>query len=237
MIVLFYAGVGEESAELLCKEIKNLGAEVKLIWQKDGLSTNTLDKAKLLVSWGAYGAREYLGNWLNHKIHANKLNQLIKLSEASVPVPKFMPGMPGQAGWYARKIKHRDGNDLAKKLMEGDFYVKHVDTTKEYRVHVFKGKILRASLKVPLNDKAKLPFRTGDNWGFSSKNYASLLGPCGDAALAAVAAIKYDFGGVDVALTPGGKAVVFEVNAAPWLGGDAARRYAKAIVSTVGGVE
>jgi hypothetical protein len=234
MIRIFYAGVGEESAQALAKEIKSLGANVALHWQKDGLKGHHLGDGNFLVNWGAYTARDFPGTWLNQRIHANKFKQLERLHEHDVPVPKFMTGKPGSAKWYARLIKHRDGDDLSKGLETGDFYVQHVDTVKEYRVHVFKGKILRASLKVPLDAQATLPFRTGDHWGFSSKNHKDILGPCGDAALAAVAAIKYDFGGVDVALTPAGKAVVFEVNAAPWLGGDSSRKYAKAIVEMAG---
>lgn len=231
MIYLFYAGVGEESAKTLQQEIKNLGADCVLVWQKEPDFLPA--KADLNVNWGAYTAREYGGKWLNARIHANKFKQLDRMMRAGVPVPAFMTGKPGSSKWYARSFSHRDGDDLAKQLEIGDFYVKHVDTVEEYRVHVFKGKILRASLKVPLNRKAKLPFRTGDNWGFSSKDHRDSLGPCGPAALAAVAAIKYDFGGVDVALTTSGEAVVFEVNAAPWLGGDSSRKYAKAIVAHV----
>ncbi len=234
MIYLFYAGVGEESAETLQKEIKALGAKCTRVWQKEPTAAFSGSNA-LKVNWGAYTAREFSGTWLNQRIHANKYKQLARMAEAGVPVPAFMQGKPGSNKWYARMTKHRDGDDLAKQLEIGDFYVKHVDTVKEYRVHVFKGEILRASLKVPLNDQAKLPFRTGDHWGFSSKDHKHSLGPCEAAALAAVAAIQYDFGGVDVALTPGGEAVVFEVNAAPWLGGDSSRKYAKAIVALAGG--
>lgn len=231
MIRIFYAGVGEESAEVLQKEIKALGAKCVRHWQKDGLDPVLVaHNTDLFVNWGAYTARDYGGTWLNQRIHGNKFKQLERMAAAGVPVPKFTTGKPGSAKWYARRFKHRDGDDLAKGLEVGDFYVEHVETVKEYRVHVFKGAIVRASLKVPLNDKATLPFRTGDNWGFGSKDHSSILGPCGPAALAAVAAIKYDFGGVDVALTPNGQAVVFEVNAAPWLGGDASRKYAKLIV-------
>ena len=235
MIKIFYAGVGEESATGLRDQLRSMGQKASIRWQKDGLGEAKADLTELYVNWGAYTAREYSGAWLNHRIHSNKFKQLERLAAASVPVPKYMMGKPGQAGWYARTFVHHDGKDLAQGLEIGDYYVKHIDPVKEYRVQVFKGEILRASLKVPMNDQAKLPFRTGDHWGFGTKDHGGSLGEPGKAAIKAVEALGYDFGGVDLGITKDGHPVVFEVNAAPWLlpGGDACRKYAAKIIEAL----
>ena len=231
MIKILYAKIGYESATALKAQLESMGHKVSKRWQKDGIGI----PADLYVNWGAYSARDYTGRWLNHKIHANKYNQLKRLANAGVPVPKFMDNKPYQPGWYARKFVHHDGGDLSANLEVGDYYVKHVDVKKEYRIQVFQGKILRASLKVPTSPEAKLPFRTGPFWGFGSKDHGPTLGEPGAVAVNAVAALGYDFGGVDLGITANGGAVVFEVNAAPWLlpGGDACRKYAQCIVEAL----
>jgi hypothetical protein len=229
VIRLYYAAAGAESAHKLTAIMRELGATVVEHRQKSAEFIK--ESGDLCVNWGGSQARHSGGTWLNHRITTNKLTMLKKFADAGVPTVKFLIGMPGAADWYARKIEHCDGDDLGAHLEYGDFYVQHIDTVKEFRVHVFQGAIIRASLKVPLDAQAKLPFRTGDHWGFSSADWKNDLGACKEAAISAVAALDYDFGGVDVATLPGGKPVVFEVNSAPWLGGDAARKYAKVILA------
>lgn len=234
MIHLCYAAAGAESAKALLAEIEDLVGKTGVMLHKQKQGDFQHASGELCVNWG--GSQVYMfsgSNWLNKRLILNKFRMLEKFNQFEVPTVKFMKTNPDVEGWYARKAEHTDGDDLEQQLTKGDFYVKHIDTEREYRVHVFKGTILRASLKVPLNAKAKLPFRTGDDWGFSNADHKANLGPAGPAAIAAVTALGYDFGGVDVAIRDNGQAVVFEVNSAPWLpvGGDAARRYAKAIVA------
>ena len=232
MIHVYYAAAGAESAKALTDEIKKT-AKVQIHQQKKG--PFVFEDGDLLVNWGGSTA-QYLGGtkWLNKKILVNKLSMLRKFGSAGVPTVKFMEGKPGAVNWYARRFNHMDGDDLVEKLDIGDFYVQHVDTVREFRVHVFKGEIIRASLKVPLEDGADPIFKTGDKWGFSTRNWKADLGVCKKVAIDAVAALSYDFGGVDVALLRNGSPLVFEVNAAPWLGGDACRRYAKEIIALQG---
>lgn len=232
---VYYSKAGCESAEKLAGEIIKLVGKDKVLTHSQKDPVFERDPKDICVNWGASTATRFSADksvWLNRRLVTNKLKMLHLFTENDVPTVTYLPVMPGKKdGWYARKVEHTDGDDLGAKLNVGDFYVKHVDTAKEFRVHVFKGKIIRASLKVALDEKAKLPFRTGDHWGFSSQDYSAALGHGKQAAINAVEALGYDFGGVDVALTSTGHPVVFEVNSAPWLGGDAARKYAKAIVA------
>lgn len=242
MIHIFYPGIGEESATRLSKHLDQLGAKNELHWAKEGDFKKGKDD--LCVNWGSPRARKF-GNaapWLNKGVVLNKLLHFEQMKAAGVPIPTFVKGSrPTSGTWLGRQLQHWDGNDLEKKLTTADYWVERVEIKDEYRVHCFKGKVLRASLKVPVErwtykgkvftGKANPNFRIGDFWGTSDKDYAAEIPKLCAMAAAAVTAVGYDFGGVDVATLRGGGAVVFEVNSAPWLGGDAATKYAKLIIA------
>lgn len=229
MIHIYAAQEGIESATALVERIKSLRAPVKL--QRRGEFEK--DRGDLCVNWGTSHARSF-GNkarWLNKNVYVDKLDHLRRFQEARVPTVEFTVGdRPTRGQWYARRTVHRDGSDLGQDLARGDFYVRHVDIIEEYRVHVFRGEILRASRKVLMPGFRMTKFRCGDAWGFSNRNWMgdidrALL----EASRGAVEALGYDFGGVDVAETREGP-VVFEVNSAPWLGGEMQGAYAGRII-------
>lgn len=236
MIWIYYCKLGADSAEALCKKINGLGTKAELVWQKDHAFEH--GKKDLCVNWGAT-CHETNGKWLNRGVFHNKLKQLKWMHEEGVPTVEFAM-QPGEGKWLARQLKHSDGSDLEQALKKGDYYVKHVDVKEEYRAHVFKGEILRFSLKMPSEkflekgEKINPHFKIGNGWTFSYKNYKdqvpkTLL----KAAKDAIDALGYDFGGVDVALLKNGDPIVFEVNSAPWLGGEMQEAYAKRIIAAV----
>lgn len=127
------------------------------------------------------------------------------------------------AGYLARLYKHQEANDLLANLERGDYYVQFVPVTSEFRIHVLGGASIRAGIKVPRVDNPHPRFRS---WQAGWKlDYG---GPCQqvirqrvrDAAKAAVAALGYDFGAVDLGVKEDGTAVVWEVNTAPGLEGN-----------------
>lgn len=230
MIHIYYAAGGSESAENLFKKIEELGTQARMHGRGGDFDKSPGD---LCVNWGTSSARHFGGRarWLNKNVYVDKLAHMRRMADARVPVPEVVVGERPRTGkWYARLTQHMDGSDLERNLDRGDFYVRHVDIAEEYRVHVFRGEVLRASRKVLMPGFRATTFRCGDAWGFSNANYIDRVGQnLLRAAQRAVEAIEYDFGGVDVAETADGP-VVFEVNSAPWLGGEMQRAYAKRII-------
>ncbi len=230
MIHIYYANEGAESAENLQKRIRELGVRCERHHGGDFEKTT----GDLCVNWGTSGASRFgtKCRWLNKGVYVDKLRHFQQMQRAGVMIPEFRMERPVDGTWYARMCNHMDGSDLERNLQHGDYYVQHVDIDEEYRVHVFRGDVLRASRKVHMPGTPRTKFRCGDSWGFSNRNYKEDLSrEFLQQTSAAVEAIGYDFGGVDIATTAGGGVVVFEVNSAPWLGGEMQAAYARKIVA------
>lgn len=240
MIHVFYSHVGAESGLALTKAIHGLGAKVEAHPQKYGDFKKAADD--LCVSWGASRSKKF-GNrarWLNKNVWFDKLDHIKRMTEFGVPTVEVAYDNKAPGKWLARTIAHWDGDDLEQNLKQGDYFVKFVETTKEFRAHIFRGEVLRFSLKVPSpkflepGEKINEKYRIGNGWVFSDHNYKNDVGPkMRKAAVDAVAALGYDFGGIDLAYKKDGGVVVFEVNSAPWLGGEMQREYAKRIIALV----
>lgn len=185
--------------------------------------------ASLVVNWGSLYPAHAFAKALNGAVFHNKFKELQQLSSAGIPVPKHSKGLPGQAGWMARKNKHQEANDLLAALPFGDYYVKLEPIEEEYRVHSFRNKTLRLGKKVP---RVVSPHPVFRSWKAGWKlSYAQWNPPDGLRSLAhkAVKALGLDFGAVDIGVKPNGDLVVFEVNTAPGLEGNTINKYADAI--------
>lgn len=196
---------------LLAKALRDRGLDAKATSK-----ANLLSKADLVVCWGFRAPNEAL----NNHIVGNKYRELEMLKNAGVNVPNFSQDKPEVDGWLARTLKHRAGNDLAANLMDGDFYVQKIDNVAhEFRVHVFGDKIIRAGIKVATENAHPWIRSLKQGWqldyGQACQNV--IKNKVRKAAKAAIKALNYDFGAVDVALLTSGKVIVFEVNSAPGL--------------------
>lgn len=150
------------------------------------------------------------------KTYTNKADQLIKLAEAGVLVPEVYTG-PGE-GRIGRSANHQGGTDL---LRGGgrDYYTQKLNITREFRVHVFNGLSIRAGMKVPRTENPHPWIRSYDGgWklDYGHNSNAHVTNAIRTIAKQAVAALKLDFGAVDVGLV-GNRPVVLEVNLAPGL--------------------
>ena len=126
--------------------------------------------------------------------------------------------------------------DSTVKLPECNLYTMHVRHRREYRVHVFDGKVVDIAEKrkreVLDGEVTKLNslirnFRNG--WVFCHENVKAPQAVL-DESIRAVKALSLTFGAVDVGYREkDGKAFVFEVNTAPGIEGQTVAHYAAAV--------
>lgn len=173
----------------------------------------------LVVSWGCYLPRYPQDQRvLNRRLCEHKLHELQLLRDDGIPVPVFA-NRPGRVGeWLPRTLAHGNGNDFKRYLAGerdfGDYYTLRTDIAREHRIHVFRGDIIKENTKYQSTATDHPWIRCEWGLGAPSRISARLR----ETALAAVAAIHYDFGAVDIGEDPWGAPIVLEVNSAPWLG-------------------
>lgn len=172
---------------------------------------------------------------------------ITRLSAAlQVPAPVAPPAQV-LGVWLPRSNSHVGGDDLLDPPEQPDYYSKKEDFVKEFRVHSFLNKSIRAGVKAPREGftepaQPRSGLRTAHAWirswdggwrilydGISSKKKHRLL------AHRAVQALGLQFGAVDIGQKADGSLVVLEVNRAPGLDGGTIDRYAEAIRRWVDG--
>lgn len=156
------------------------------------------------------------------------------------PLP---PAVPAEI-WLPRRNNHVGGNDLlSEQLAQIDYYSKKENIVEEYRLHMFRGKSIRAGKKVARATRpdgrtpAHAWIRSFDaGWviqydGFTSTKDMRTL------AAKAVKALGLDFAAVDLGKKADGTLIVLEVNRAPGVEGGSITAYARHIVNWLNGQE
>lgn len=192
------------------------------------------------INWGREKTNARLNADISNCTNKRRMRELFESHD--IPMPKYygpnlsetehewrwpIVGRPdrhmkGRGFWliknfddYIRAIQGTRRKKAATHFME------YIESDREYRVHIFKGKSIRISQKLP-----------GGTGSTAHGNYTTIK-PTGyykhvrKAAKQAVAALDLDFGAVDVLATDD-RCWVLEVNAAPGLGGTMPKVYAKA---------
>jgi hypothetical protein len=153
----------------------------------------------------------------------NKFNELHKLMAAGVPVPRHNRTGAGPSEKLARRFGHQEGNDLLRGLTRGDYYVEKLDIEREFRLHVVNGVVVRTGKKMPHDNAHPWIRSTAAGWylDYGSGWRGEMQQSYREAAKAAVKALGYDFGAVDLAVLRSAQRprpfVVLEVNSAPGL--------------------
>jgi hypothetical protein len=192
----------------------------------------------LIVCWGeTFKKLPNHARVLNGSPVFSKYEELAILRDKGVRTPEFSLKKQ-KSDWLARRTNHQGGSDLLHPSSVGQYYVQKVPTTKEFRVHVFKGMVIRLGMKVPReNFPNPHPWiRAYDaGWKLSYGNDCQENVPSGVRSIAkkAVEALELDFGAVDVGAGPGGP-WVFEVNKAPGLEGRTVEVYAEKLIALHG---
>lgn len=187
-------------------------------------------KRDLVVCWGnPWPYPHQVLRILNaHAPAAGKLHELVLLQRAGVPCVEV--SLAPVRGWYARRLRHQEANDLLANLQVGDYYVRPIECVTEMRHHVFQGKVIRTGLKTPRLPNPHPVFKSWNagwalTYGKETVGEAWYNEAARRASKAAVKALGYDFGAVDVGVKADGSPVVFEVNSAPGLEGNTIKAY------------
>lgn len=154
-----------------------------------------------------------------------QLRQLIERASAHLAQP-----LPPASVWLARRNSHVGGDDLRQALQVGDFYSRQEAITNEYRIHIWRGKSIRAGEKTPregFEGRAHPWIRSYESgWRVNYTGFQSTR-PMREMAAAAVEALGLTFGAVDLALKSDGSLMVLEVNRAPGVEGGTTDTYAE----------
>lgn len=194
------------------------------------------------------------GYMLNHpdlvRTSTNRLKSLPIMKEAGINVPKFTTDFNAARHWYvdgstvlARQavrsfgghgISVHDPNGNKVPVIPARFYSLYSPKRHEYRVHVFKGKVIDLQQKKRAKgfDGVDTKVRSYANgWRFC-RNGIEVPDSCQQASVSAVKALGLDFGAVDVGWNEKlQQPMVYEVNTAPGIEGTTVKNYAEAIRS------
>lgn len=217
-----------------------------------------LKSGDVLVAWGAHipeldgGVRV-----LNSSDRMGKYQELQKISGSightctTLTTEQFRSLNPAKRALYLGRLSsHIGGNDLLAPPRAPDFYVQKDTFTKEYRIHSFGGKSIRAGEKV-VRDGFRLCTDVNEwrpNAGLAHPWIRSFDGgwrvrydafqstsAMRQLAHAAVNALSLTFGAVDMGLRADGTLIIFEVNRAPGIEGASIASYARAITRWIEG--
>lgn len=173
--------------------------------------------------------------------YVSKLSQALRLCQV-MPSSTMRVHIPSQLAstgitshprtpLFGRSRYHRGGTDIVPVLGPSeihdriragvDYFTEYVDTIKEYRVWVYRGRHLGSYEKVLTrpHEYRGIGRNYGNGFSFELVREGDIDRDVVGAAGIAVDALGLDFGGVDVGVRPDGTPVVFEVNRAPGVEG------------------
>lgn len=166
---------------------------------------------------------------LNGQRLKNKLTDVVLLKRHNIPTIDVAMTKPGEGEWLGRRLSHIGGRDFFNPPVRPDFWVKKEDIVKEYRVHSFKGRSLRAGVKIPRVGMEPHPWIRSHEGGWRISYNGKVRQRHRDLAHAAITALGLDFGAVDIAQRRDKSLFVLEVNRAPGLEGGTLDAYARAV--------
>ena len=205
----------------------------------------------LVLNWGNHGD----AGWLNKVPEENMLNDpenvhyardkclaLEMFTEAGIPCPKFTVAPAGVAALGGPVVQYMSSTsygghgvsyieDLTTINKNAELWALYIPKKKEYRVHVFDGKVIDVTQKArPQGEEVDAKIRNHTNgWIFKRGGVApdkKVL----DVAIAGVKALGLDFGACDVIWNEKKKsAFLLEINTAPGIEGTTLAAYVAAL--------
>ncbi len=207
----------------------------------------------LIINWG----NSHLPKWWKRDVikvmnfpecvamATHKLACLQTLHAAKVRVPEYTAAIDTAKAWFGGNpktvvvcrtiMKGHSGRGIiiAEKpedLVRAGLYTKHVRHKQEFRIHVVRGKVIDAVEKRKSYEGVKDTFVRSHKHGYIfCRENVVIPKDVTHQALEAVAALKLNFGAVDIAYrVKEGQAYVLEVNTAPGIEGQTILNYVKA---------
>lgn len=206
-----------------------------------------------IINWGnsaLYRNFTYEGEWFNHpEAVAKAVNKLetFKALDGKVSIPKWTEddavafnwrlhggravarhSLTGHSGEGIEIVEEHDPKNFPK----APLYTEYIKKKEEYRVHVFRGKVIfkqrkARKLDVPKEDVNWQVRNLAGGFIFANQN-VELAAEALQAAVAAVDCLGLDFGAVDIILGTDGTYYVLEVNTACGLQGSTLDAYVEA---------
>lgn len=204
----------------------------------------------VVITWGAVpktvtshclAGKRLLNDPFVIRKYTNKYLALIALSEHDVSVPRFSRDPSDlQYPMVRRTDRHSGGRGFEffsdstvciQQQYDDRHFIEYIHNDAEYRVHVFKGDVIKVSRKKPSREGADQTCRSHANgWYFSKCDVTRVPESIKEQAIKAVVALGYDFGAVDIIYNRGGNAYVLEVNSGMGLDNSGLAMYASRIV-------
>lgn len=231
MNYLIYTDATSTTGKALLAALKEEGVKIE-----GGTNGPNKKDLGILIRWGAAKLVgkpiKVINNAKSIQLASNKLESLKVLADNDIRVPKVYAPNKVEAENFpvlGRKVHHIAGNDIVLCLQKRDipeatklgctYFTQYIPKTKEYRVHVFDGQVIKTSEK-----KLTDPSLNKDPWIWNyDEGYTYMvvkekpLPTVRASAIAAVECLGLTFGAVDVIVGDDGKAYVLEVNTAPGL--------------------
>lgn len=166
-------------------------------------------------------------NVLNRNLVSNKYRQLEAFDNAELPVPDYFLArdLPRDDGdFLLRRFYHTQGRDIiyykeASDIRESfDYAIRYIEKKSEFRVHVCCGKVISICKKFAPTEQDTAPEVWNTKNGYMLRTYSregQYREKLGELGLAAVEALKYDFGAVDIIQNCDNAFYLLEVNARP----------------------
>jgi hypothetical protein len=232
--------LGSSSAKALAN---NLGV-------KRVRSTYDARRRDIIINWGNSRPAGFKGSVTDLNTHAaialacNKIHTFRTLSSFNFThLPEWTTSLDEACSWaeegrvYCRTtVTGHSGNgiviaDHRSDVVRAPLYTKATKHKHEFRVHVFKGKVLDVQQKKRKRGlgPSGSGIRNHSNGWIYARSDISIPSIITEASINAVSILGLDFGAVDIGYRErDGKAFVFEVNTAPGLVGTTLTKYTEA---------
>lgn len=217
-----------------------------------------------IIGWGnshvpnwAWAARDkhcpVLNHWTMIATAVNKRNALYAFDESGVSIPRFTTRMPQALAWrnaghtvMARlELKGMRGAGIyvsygSRSLPEAPLYTRFIPDCREFRIHIFRGRMINAQEKLKKNGVKHDPYVRSEENGyvFARKNIQVPYGVIPEARKA-ISALGLDFGAADVLYSENkNQAYILEVNTAPGItdGGYGGEAYTQAFKEAIAAI-